>query len=138
MVVGYGIAISRDEEARSLACNDFLAVGRIRHAEPLEESLERRPRREWQLLIAGVLIRRPLHFHPHGDDGRLHLLDNVGKTDRTLRKLLDLVGQILGVSDYFEYTRLGGKSGRDKNRRRRKAGNGGRQQRNTPCRQYSV
>ena len=49
-------------------------------------------------------------------------LDNVGKSYRTLRQLLHLVGQILSVRRYSEHAALRRKGGCHENNRNSKSG----------------
>jgi hypothetical protein len=99
VVVGHGIAVSRDEEAGALALHDPAAAATalqardtIRSAEAAEEALHRRARLERRGGIIAVVIARGLFLDVdlHRDHRWLHALDDVGESDRTLY-LADLV-----------------------------------------------
>jgi hypothetical protein len=53
VVIGHRVTVTRDEKAGPLA-GDHLVTVRVRHAETPEETLERRSRREWQIVVAEI------------------------------------------------------------------------------------
>ena len=96
VIIGHRIAIGGDEEARALAHAEVAATRAalaratiliVRHAEALEEALHRRAGRERRVAFKAHHLRATIDLDAHRDHGGLHLLDNVGKTDRALRGL---------------------------------------------------
>src|SRR5262249_31758961 len=101
-VVRHRVAISRDEEARALpgdlataasaAATRHLTVG---HAEAAEK-LTQAGRNLIVIEAHAACLWAARNFHAHGNHRRLHLLDDVGKTDRRL-KLARLLAEVLCV-----------------------------------------
>ena len=95
MVVGDGVTVGGDEEAGALTGHQ-MRLGARRNSSGTAPSGRRRKNRSIgvppRCVGAGSrLVRGPLlDLHADGDDGRLHLLDDVGETDRTLLRLRGL------------------------------------------------
>src|SRR6202022_3589912 len=99
VVVGHGVAVSRNEEARALsgdrtaATRSAAQAGRqaIRSAKPAEEGLHRGARLE-----RGIILRFVLRSHllvdldAYRNYGRFHALDDIGEANR-LRDLTDFI-----------------------------------------------
>jgi hypothetical protein len=89
VIVGHGVTVRRNEEARTLTHDEVTAtvaagfIGRlVRHAEAAEELLETGR----QVAVRKAhRARAAVDLDAHRDHRRLHLFDDVGKADRPLR-----------------------------------------------------
>src|SRR6202022_1513068 len=97
VIVGHGITVSRNEEARTLTGHGAPAQARgqsIRSGEAAEETLHRRARlaRRVIVLAGAIVLAGDLLVDVDLDRNhrRLHALDDIGKADR-LRHLADFV-----------------------------------------------
>ena len=110
VIVGDGIAVGGDEEAGALAGDELMAatLAVVRHAEPFEETLERRAGRERQIVIAwspdsagrSILTRTEI-------TAGFTFSTMSAKPDRALRQLLACCGQILRMRRTGENRRSG-------------------------------
>jgi hypothetical protein len=62
--------------------------------------------RDGQFIIGGAGLGHPFHLDPYRNHLRLDLLHDVGEANRLLRKLLSLLGQILGMRRSQEEIRI--------------------------------
>ena len=92
VVVGHRIAVGADEEPGALAGHQmlarsapFLGGGPFRQAEATEETLDVRRKRRIALEAHHLWTARELDAN--GNDGGLHLLDDIGKSHRALGAL---------------------------------------------------
>jgi hypothetical protein len=123
VVVGDGISIGGDEETGALPGHGMivrlaLAVRRVvaeRHAEAAEETLHRRARRERRIAIE-IHHLCAVDLDAHRNDGRLHLVHDIGEARHPLRVLSSLDRRELGKLDLHP--------GAGEHRSRREAGDG--------------
>ena len=135
VIVGHGITVGRDEEARALTGDGvmpaaarrhaFGAVLTIWHAEATEEFLQAR-RHVFHVLAAETVgLRSAVDLDANRHHRRFHFLDDIGKARRR-GDLLGLLGEVLRKSRRVAALEV--QAGADDQRAEAKAGDGGGEQ----------
>ncbi len=100
MIVGHRISVGGNEEAGTLAGDHVAAAGAalialiaraaltvVGRPELTEEAIHRGSPAEGQIALESHRSRAAIHLDANRDDGGLHLVDDIGESDRPLQAL---------------------------------------------------